>query len=56
MQGWEARACEAIVEGSFVCTYAGELVGTAEAERRLAAYDAQHVGHALLVRYPHAPC
>ncbi|KAF8062097.1 SUVR3 [Scenedesmus sp. PABB004] len=48
-KGWCVRAQDAIPQGEFVCEYAGEWVGRAEAAAHLASYDAQGGGHALLV-------
>lgn len=57
-KGWSALAAAPVLRGSFVCLYAGELVGSGEAARRLAEYDClarecpAAPGHALLVRLP----
>ena len=57
-KGWSALAGADARRGAFVCLYAGEVISTPEAARRLADYDraarAQPAapGHALLVR-PH---
>lgn len=53
LQGWSAFAGEDIEARQFVCQYAGELLGTAEAALRLKQYDekADGAGHALLVRF-----
>jgi hypothetical protein len=51
-KGWSAVAAQPIAQGKFLCQYAGELISTAEAKRRLAVYDnlkAPCTGHALLV-------
>ena len=51
-KGWAAVAGEDIALGVFVCEYAGELLTSPEADRRLADYDSAGpgtVGHALLV-------
>ena len=54
-KGWSALAGADVRAGAFVCLYAGEVVSTPEAARRLAEYDtAAHEepsapGHALLV-------
>lgn len=50
VQGWGAVAAEMIPRGKFVCLYAGEVIGSSEAARRLVSYDKDGVGHALLVR------
>lgn len=43
-------AAEDILQGAFVCSYAGELLSISEASRRLEAYDQNaSYGHALLV-------
>lgn len=49
LQGWCVRTNAAIPQGRFVCEYAGEYVSGSEAEQRLAEYDKQERGHALLV-------
>eukprot|EP00879_Flechtneria_rotunda_P016889 GHRR01017679.1.p1 GENE.GHRR01017679.1~~GHRR01017679.1.p1 ORF type:complete len:133 (+),score=30.60 GHRR01017679.1:1760-2158(+) len=49
-QGWCVKTLQDINQGSFVCEYAGEYVSGAEAAQRLADYDQQKRGHALLVR------
>ena len=51
LKGWSAFAGEEIEAGQFVCQYAGELLGSAEAALRLKQYDekADRPGHALLV-------
>lgn len=49
LQGWCVKTSEAIPQGRFVCEYAGEYVSGTEAEQRLAEYDKQDRGHALLV-------
>ena len=51
-QGWGARSCASIESGQFVAQYAGELVTSTEAARRLAEIDADPgpTCHALLVR------
>jgi hypothetical protein len=49
LQGWCVKALQAIPQGSFVAEYAGEYVTGSEAERRLAQYDTEERGHALLV-------
>jgi histone-lysine N-methyltransferase SETMAR len=59
-KGWSAYASEPIPLGAFVCQYAGEMVNTKEARRRLADYDTQHAGkastgHALLVCHMSPP-
>jgi len=55
-KGWSALAGARIAAGAFLCLYAGELLSSAEAAARLAAYDRAAAerpgdpGHALLVR------
>lgn len=51
MQGWGARACAPIQSGQFVAQYAGELITSTEAARRLSEIDADPgpTCHALLV-------
>lgn len=51
LQGWAVIAAAPIAAGTFVAEYVGEYLSKAEAERRLAAYDADLQGHALLVRW-----
>ena len=53
MQGWGARTCVLIQRGQFVAQYAGELITSAEAARRLAEIDAAPgpTCHALLVSF-----
>lgn len=53
MQGWSAFADEDIPAGRCVCQYAGELISTPEARRRLLDYDTstEEAGHALLVAH-----
>ncbi|KAK9820172.1 hypothetical protein WJX72_007069 [[Myrmecia] bisecta] len=50
-KGWAAFAHQHVPAGQFVCQYAGEMIRTTEADRRLAAYDRENsaTGHALLV-------
>eukprot|EP00879_Flechtneria_rotunda_P027279 GHRR01029220.1.p1 GENE.GHRR01029220.1~~GHRR01029220.1.p1 ORF type:complete len:214 (+),score=28.04 GHRR01029220.1:393-1034(+) len=47
-KGWCVKTLQDINQGSFVCEYAGEYVSGAEAAQRLADYDQQKRGHALL--------
>lgn len=49
-KGWGVLADEPLPAGTVLCHYAGEYVSNAEAQRRLAEYDAAGGGHALLVR------
>ncbi len=55
-KGWSALAGARVAAGAFLCLYAGELLSSAEAAARLAAYDRAAAerpgdpGHALLVR------
>ncbi|KAL4426808.1 hypothetical protein ABPG77_006594 [Micractinium sp. CCAP 211/92] len=48
-KGWCAFAHEPLPAGLLICQYAGEYISNAEAQRRLAEYDAAGSGHALLV-------
>ena len=48
-KGWGVVADTPILRGEFICSYAGEYITTAEAQRRLRGYDAAGGGHALLV-------
>jgi hypothetical protein len=50
VQGWGVLAGTQLPAGAHVCNYVGERVTNAEADKRLAEYDAQKIGHALLVR------
>ncbi len=54
LQGWGAFTQVAIQRGQFVAQYAGELITSQEAARRLAAIDAAPgpTCHALLVVFP----
>lgn len=49
-KGWGVRALEAIAEGTFVCEYAGEVLGFAEARRRARAQTAQDCNYIIAVR------
>ncbi|XP_042736795.1 histone-lysine N-methyltransferase SETMAR [Lagopus leucura] len=49
-KGWGVRALEAVAEGSFVCEYAGEVLGFAEARRRSRAQAAQDPNYIIAVR------
>lgn len=49
-KGWGVFADEPLPAGAVLCHYAGEYISNAEAQRRLAEYDAADGGHALLVR------
>jgi hypothetical protein len=56
-KGWAGFAGQAIARGTFVCNYLGEPVSTPQAASRLAEYDRQGAGHALLVGgLPMQPC
>lgn len=48
-KGWCVFADEPLPAGAVLCHYAGEYVSNAEAQKRLAQYDAAGGGHALLV-------
>ena len=52
VQGWGVVARQRIARGTFVSTYSGEYITTAQAAARLKQYDSQPFaqGHALLVR------
>ncbi len=60
-KGWSALAGADVRCGAFVCLYAGEMISTPEAARRLAEYDRaareqpSAPGHALLVSPCNAP-
>ena len=49
-KGWGVWADKLLPAGAVLCHYAGEYISNAEAQRRLAEYDAAGGGHALLVR------
>ncbi|NXS25012.1 SETMR methyltransferase, partial [Mystacornis crossleyi] len=49
-KGWGVRALEPIPGGSFVCEYAGEVLGSAEAHRRMRAQTAQEPNYIIAVR------
>lgn len=48
-KGWCVFADEPLPASAVLCHYAGEYVSNAEAQKRLAQYDAAGGGHALLV-------
>ncbi|NXY24628.1 SETMR methyltransferase, partial [Atrichornis clamosus] len=49
-KGWGVRTLEAIPTGRFVCEYAGEVLGLAEARRRSQAQTAQDSNYIIAVR------
>ncbi|NWZ14674.1 SETMR methyltransferase, partial [Agelaius phoeniceus] len=49
-KGWGVRALQPIPEGSFVCEYAGEVLGFAEAQRRIQAQSPQEPNYIIAVR------
>lgn len=49
LQGWGVHCAAPVPRGAALFTYAGERLSNREADARLRAYDAEHVGHALLV-------
>ncbi|NXA87929.1 SETMR methyltransferase, partial [Melanocharis versteri] len=49
-KGWGVRALQPIRGGSFVCEYAGEVLGFAEARRRIQAQAPQQPNYILAVR------
>ncbi|NWV27864.1 SETMR methyltransferase, partial [Origma solitaria] len=49
-KGWGVRTLEPIPEGSFVCEYAGEVLGFAEAQRRVRAQAPQDPNYIIAVR------
>ncbi|XP_072203264.1 histone-lysine N-methyltransferase SETMAR [Excalfactoria chinensis] len=49
-KGWGVRALEAITKGRFVCEYAGEVLGFAEARRRILSQTAQDPNYIIAVR------
>ncbi|NWW73678.1 SETMR methyltransferase, partial [Climacteris rufus] len=49
-KGWGVRALEPIPRGGFVCEYAGEVLGFAEARRRTQAQTAQDTNYIIAVR------
>lgn len=49
-KGWGVRALEPIPSGSFVCEYAGEVLGFAEARRRIQAQTPQDSNYIIAVR------
>lgn len=49
-KGWGVRALEPIPSGRFVCEYAGEVLGFAEARRRIQAQTAQDPNYIIAVR------
>ncbi|NWV48617.1 SETMR methyltransferase, partial [Daphoenositta chrysoptera] len=49
-KGWGVRALQPVPAGSFVCEYAGEVLGAAEARRRLRAQAAQQPNYIIAVR------
>ncbi|XP_037377943.1 histone-lysine N-methyltransferase SETMAR [Talpa occidentalis] len=49
-KGWGLRALDAIPEGQFVCEYAGEVLGPAEARRRVGAQAPGEANYVLALR------
>ncbi|NXQ37578.1 SETMR methyltransferase, partial [Catharus fuscescens] len=49
-KGWGVRALEPIPTGSFVCEYAGEVLGFAEAQRRIQAQAPEEPNYIIAVR------
>ncbi|NXU19549.1 SETMR methyltransferase, partial [Pardalotus punctatus] len=49
-KGWGVRTLQPIPEGGFVCEYAGEVLGFAEAQRRAQAQTAQDPNYIIAVR------
>uniref|UniRef100_A0A8C5NT56 Histone-lysine N-methyltransferase SETMAR n=1 Tax=Junco hyemalis TaxID=40217 RepID=A0A8C5NT56_JUNHY len=49
-KGWGVRALQPIPAGSFVCEYAGEVLGFAEAQRRIQAQSPQEPNYIIAVR------
>ncbi|NXS31976.1 SETMR methyltransferase, partial [Pomatostomus ruficeps] len=49
-KGWGVRALEPVAAGSFVCEYAGEVLGAAEARRRSRAQAPQDPNYIIAVR------
>ncbi|NXU06980.1 SETMR methyltransferase, partial [Buphagus erythrorhynchus] len=49
-KGWGVRALEPIPRGRFVCEYAGEVLGFAEAQRRSQAQSPQEPNYIIAVR------
>lgn len=49
-KGWGVRALEPIPRGSFVCEYAGEVLGFAEAQRRIRAQAPEEPNYIIAVR------
>ncbi|XP_031976780.1 histone-lysine N-methyltransferase SETMAR isoform X1 [Corvus moneduloides] len=49
-KGWGVRALEPVPRGRFVCEYAGEVLGFAEAHRRIQAQTAQDPNYIIAVR------
>ena len=52
LKGWGVQTTQCTPRGTAMAMYTGEYVTTSEAQRRLAQYDANGMGHALLVRFP----
>ncbi|NXY92032.1 SETMR methyltransferase, partial [Alcedo cyanopectus] len=49
-KGWGLRALEPVAKGTFVCEYAGEVLGYQEARRRIQAQTAKDSNYILVVR------
>ncbi|XP_027602191.1 histone-lysine N-methyltransferase SETMAR [Pipra filicauda] len=49
-KGWGVRALEPVPRGTFVCEYAGEVLGMAEARRRIRAQSPQDSNYIIAVR------
>ncbi|NWS27435.1 SETMR methyltransferase, partial [Polioptila caerulea] len=49
-KGWGVRALQPIPRGSFVCEYAGEVLGFAEAQRRSQAQNPEEPNYIIAVR------
>ncbi|XP_068450874.1 histone-lysine N-methyltransferase SETMAR [Clinocottus analis] len=49
-KGWGVRALEAVPHGTFVCEYAGEVIGLEEARRRQLAQRAEENNYIIAVR------
>lgn len=49
LQGWGVHCAAPVPRGAALFTYAGERLSNREADARLQAYDADRIGHALLV-------
>lgn len=49
-KGWGLRALERVPRGRFVCEYAGEVLGAAEARRRIQAQTARDPNYVIAVR------